>query len=50
MICVVCNEEILKGQFFSHHQRLNVDIHGSCPTIDVCGEDVSMHAMMWGVA
>lgn len=50
MICIVCNDEIVEGQLFFHHQRLNVDLHASCPTTDVMGEDVSMHTMMWGTA
>jgi hypothetical protein len=45
LTCVVCGKPITSG-LYSHHQRLNVDIHGGCPRTNVCGEDITMHSML----
>jgi hypothetical protein len=42
-ICIVC-EEPVKTKYW-YHARLDVYICDSCPKHNVCGEDVSSHAM-----
>lgn len=44
--CAVCGEPIKVGPYI-HHQRLNVDVHATCPQTDVCGEDITTHAVFW---
>lgn len=50
MICIVCHDEIVEGQVFFYHARLNVYVHTYCDITDVCGEDISTHTLMWGTA
>lgn len=45
LLCEVCHKPIEAGQDFVHHQRLNVNIHSTCPRDNVKGEDISGHTL-----
>jgi hypothetical protein len=46
--CAVCGDTILPGEWFSHHQRLNVNVCSECPLTKVMGEDITTHSVLWG--
>lgn len=42
--CAVCGETVSK---YIWHARLGVAVCSTCPKTDVCGEDITMHTVMW---
>lgn len=47
--CTVCGRTLTEADTYWHHARLGVDICDACPKTNVCGEDVTHHAMLWHV-
>lgn len=45
--CAVCGVQITPNDVSVHHFRLDVDVHYLCSWKNVCGEDISNHAMMF---